>query len=478
MTTADTVPKPPVGIDNEAWLGFWARRGVPILQSTKAALAGFAGQAETVKTSDIVDVVLRDPLLTAHALRLINQRERGSLAADVVSIESVILLMGVDAFVEQFARLQSVESLLLPKHAPRYFALLRDVATARLAARLAREFGVLRYDARLDEIFVTALLANLPRMLRYIEAGLTDKAPPVDMAGISLSLFSRWHLPEVFATLLDDESGSASQRALLHQAALRLADHLQLGWWQDGVAADIHIAAHTLGIEESEAWQLVCDSLLHFARKDWPYAQIFPPARWLPMLPGEWPKPQQPKTPDAQPAATVKVTLADILREMNRASDRGASFNQLMGLAIRALSEGVGMKRIVFSLLLAGQNALKTRYVVSANQDDALRNFQVDLAVPHMFTRLMLKPQSIWLNNGNKAQFEALLPRGLRQAAGSGEFFAMSLFVNDKPIGLFFADDQGGGLSEAQYNNFKQVCLVTGQCLTLQARHLDLGGKH
>jgi hypothetical protein len=115
---------------------------------------------------------------------------------------------------------------------------------------------------------------------------------------------------------------------------------------------------------------------------------------------------------------------------------------------------------------------------VSTDQEDLMRNFHVDLGLPHMFTRLMLKPQSIWLNSTNKAQFEALLPRGLRQAAGTGDFFAMSLFVDDKPIGLFYADNINGDLTEAQYNSFKQVCLITGQCLTRQARHLDLGGKH
>lgn len=471
-----TPPQPPAGSNdkNERWLAFWAKRPLPILQSTKAALAGFVGRTESLRTTDIVDLVLQDPLLTAHTLRHINQRERGSLAADIVSLENVVLLMGVDAFINQFSKLPSVESMLLPKQPARYFALLRDIATARLAARLAREFGILRYDARLDEIFVTALLANLPRLLRYIEAGIADPAPPVDLASVALPLFARWHLPEVFATLLDD-SGSASQRALLHQAALRLGDRLQLGWWQDGIAEDLHLAAHTLGIEQPEAWGLVCQALLHFARSDWPYAQIFPPARWLPMQPGEWPKPQAKTAPANTEAAPAKPSLADITRELSRASDAGGSFNQIMGLAIRALSEGIGLGRIVFGLLMAGQNMVKARYVVGVVQDDPLRTFQLDLTAPHIFTKLMLKPQSIWLNAGNKAQFEALVPRALRQTAGDVEFFSMSLFVDDKPVGLFYADNPHGTLTEAQYNAFKQVCLLTGQCLTRQARRLDLG---
>lgn len=461
---------------NEAWLAFWAKRPLPILQSTKAALAAFEGQSETARISQIVDVVLCDPLLTAHVLRHINQRERSSLAADIVSVENVILLMGIDGFVGQFAKLPTVESLLLPKHPAHYVGLLRDIASARLAGRLAREFGVLRYDARLDEIFVTALLGGLPRMLRYLEIGLPDKAPVVDLERVALPLFARWHLPEVFNTLLDD-SASSSQRSMLHQAALRLADRLQTGWWHDGIGEDLHLAAHTLDSEQAEVWVLVCKALLHFARKDWPYAQIFPPARWLAMQPGEWPRPK-PKAAAVEAnksAESAKPTLNDILRELQLAGQSGASFNQIMGLSIRAQAEGVGFKRIVFGLLMAGHNLLKTRYIVGASDDDPLRSFQIDLSAPHIFTRLMLKPQSLWLNATNRGQYESLLPRGLRQSVGHGEFVAMSLFVDDKPVGLFFADNHGDVVTEAQYKNFKQICLMSGQCLTRQAKRLDMG---
>jgi hypothetical protein len=473
--TETTVPKTPA--ENEPWLAFWASRPLPVLESTKAALAQFAGQAEHVHVGEVVDLILRDPLLTAHALRLVNLRERGALAADVVSIDSVVMLLGVEAAIRQFSRLPTVESLLLPHAAPAYFAVLKEVATARFAARLAREFAVLRYDARLDEIYVTALLANLPRLLHALGSGLKPVAPPVALASAALPLFARWHLPDVFSLLLDDHA-SATQRAMLQQTVLRLAERLQLGWWQDGVADDLALAASTLGVPAGELWQMVCRNLLYFARRNWPYAQIFPPARWLPMMPGEWPRPAAKSAPTAAPASAddaSKPGLQDILRELQRASHVGASFNQLMALSIRALSEGVGLQRIAFGLLLAGQNALKTRYAVGYEANDPMRTLAIELATPHLMTKLMLKPQSIWLNRSNRARFESLLPRALRGAIGQRDFFAMSLFVEDKPVGLFIAEAGKLPLDEAQYNAFKQVCLLTGQCLTAQAQRLRLG---
>jgi hypothetical protein len=60
-----------------------------------------------------------------------------------------------------------------------------------------------------------------------------------------------------------------------------------------------------------------------------------------------------------------------------------------------------------------------------------------------------------------------MIPFGIRQLLGHGEFFAMSVFLHDKPIGLFYADSQhdGGALDEKRYLEFKQLCLRAAQGL-------------
>ncbi|MDK2124633.1 HDOD domain-containing protein [Parachitinimonas caeni] len=458
--------KPRTSAPSDPWLTFWAKRPLPILQSTKAALAQFSGRAETARANEITAIVLRDPLLTAHALRFINQRPSASLASEVVSIDNVIMLMGINAFIG-FSKLPAVEQLLLPKHAPHYYQLLNEIVQARLAAKLAREFATLRYDARLDEIHVTALLARLPYMLRTIEPGLPEAAPRTDLEQVGVKLFEAWKLPESFSILLG-ESG-ATQRALLEQTAIRLATRLHTGWWDELVEDDLRILAATLGIEPPEVWRIVSGTMLKMAAKDWPYPQVPPPARWLPMIPGPWPKP---KVAAAQ--AAPRQTLQDIMLQLVQAGESGASFNQIMSIAIKAIAVGIGIKRIVFAILMAGHNCLKTRYLHGAPNQDPLHELQIDLTAPHIVTKLMLKPQSIWLNASNHAQYESMLPRGLRQTIGPHEFFAMSLFVEDKPVGIFYADNLGSpALSEAQYHAFKQVCLVTGKCLTQQARRVE-----
>ena len=81
--------------ESHAWLQFWARRAIPILQESRNQLMGMIRRAEMIRPSEVADVVARDPLLTAQVLRMINQRERGSLSSDIVAIESAIMLIGV-----------------------------------------------------------------------------------------------------------------------------------------------------------------------------------------------------------------------------------------------------------------------------------------------------------------------------------------------------------------------------------------------
>ena len=64
------------------------------------------------------------------------------------------------------------------------------------------------------------------------------------------------------------------------------------------------------------------------------------------------------------------------------------------------------------------------------------------------------------------------MPFGIRQLLGHGEFFAMSVFLNGKPIGLFYADSKhdGAALDEQSYLEFKQLCLRAAQGLAHLAK--------
>ena len=77
----------------------------------------------------------------------------------------------------------------------------------------------------------------------------------------------------------------------------------------------------------------------------------------------------------------------------------------------------------------------------------------------------MKKPQALWLNPENREKYQSLIPSPILQALSASDFLIMSVFVRERPIGLFYADN-GAGLTQEQYNRFKLSCQRFIQALT------------
>jgi hypothetical protein len=449
---------------NLAWLAYWARRGLPILQSSREQLLAALRRADRLHPSDLADIVLKDPLLTAQALRYINQRQKSSMAADVTTINGIVMLMGVAPFIEHFARLPVLEEVL--QSHPRTIARIhKHIADSRFSAKMAREFGGERYDAHLDEIFVSALFSHLPEILELLGHDSDPFAPHGrDQAH---TLLAAWSLPQSLIALLA-KTDPVLPRQALQYATLQLANLLDRGWWQPDVAACLHTMADILNTSVDDVWQRTNRLMLQYARNE-PQKQGWPAARWLPMIPGEWPVPVvAAPVPVAAPAPEItKDILAERMQALHLAGAQGAPANQIMTLAVRALAEGLGMRRILFALLVAGENAIKARFAHGIEAGDPARQLHIKLDEPHLLTRLMLKQQSIWFNASNAANLEPMLPIGFRAQVGNEDFCAMSIFVGDKAVGIIYADRQGGdNLVEGHYQHFKQIGLLTSRALS------------
>uniref|UniRef100_UPI002598AD14 GAF domain-containing protein n=1 Tax=uncultured Deefgea sp. TaxID=1304914 RepID=UPI002598AD14 len=441
---------------SNAWLQFWDRRAIPILQESRNQLMGMIRRADLIRPGEVAEIVARDPLLTAQVLRMMNQRQKSSMSADVVAIESAILLIGVTPFLERFARAQTVESVMLPAHQAEYGQLLKRVFEARLARRLATVFANKRFDAKLGEIQAAAVLANLCESLAIISPHLDEQAPAASLD--LLSLLEQWQMPTAILDLIRVDAEPAT-RSVLQHAVVPLSRQLERGWWQDEIQQRLLTIAGVLNFPAEQVWQLLTEQLLAFARKEGKSSQLYTPARYLVMLPGAWPAPAS-TAPAANLAAAIpaKDILAERMQALHLAGVQGVPTNQVMALAVRALAEGLGMQRIAFTLLMAAENALRARYVQGVTPTDPLHALRISLEKQHIFTKLLQKPQSFWLNADNYTQFSPHLPPELVAQIGAKSFCAMSIFVGAQPVGLIYADSGlDGTVNEFHYTHFKQI---------------------
>ncbi|WP_028451204.1 hypothetical protein [Chitinilyticum aquatile] len=447
------------------WIKYWQQHALPILQESKVQLQQMLRRTDSLRPTDIEALVWNDPLLTAQVLRFINQRKRGAMASDVVAIEHIVMMMGVAPFLERCSHLPTVEQYLLPADPQAYQQLLQLLARARFSRALSLDLSTIRNDAYPEELQAAALLAVVPDMLHLLGSHLPEKAPAADRTTIG-ALIAAWQLPDALTQLLGGNE-VPSVRVALQSSIVRLCSLLEQGWWLDDISTQLETIAGALGIGLDHVWDRVSKQMLRQARR-WPYVQIVPAATWLAMQPGDWPVPSKVQT-DARELLTEKMVpnvLSERMQALHLAGKQGAPTNQIMALAVRALAEGLGMQRIAFTLVQPVEQVLRTRYVHGVVANDGLRSLCINLEQPSLFSQLLQKPQSVWLNIDSRKRFANHLPETFL-ACAADNCFLMSIFVGSKPLGLIYADRHGQQEpGDDHYNHFKQICMLTSRALT------------
>ena len=460
------------------WIDRWKTQPLAILMDTAARLQRLREQTPEPSAGQIASIVQIDPFLAFLVLKAVSGRQRGGLAAEVISIEAALRLLGCESFFQRFGQLPLIEQRLAPNSAS-YVRLIDQIMQARQAARFAYDFAVARLDMRPDEIYVAALLDNLA------SCHLALHAPEV------ASNWGHWHhntwqddvewqrarlgasLMDVRQRLLqlaglsdglqsllapDDEPNARYETVRLAVALARLSVS---GWSSAAMQPMLDELAGLLRKDRDWVWARVRRSAVDHAR-EWSHSAICAPAAcWLPLLPGDWPQPTPARAQFVLASSTQKP-VADDGPPLQPVRDRiltADSSNRVLGAVIQGLISVTQVRRVVLALLSTDGGRLVARHVQGAASDDPIRQFSFALKPANLLSRLLEKPSGIWLNSLNEAQLRPHLPDGWGACVGQGEWFAMSLFVERTPIGLLLADQASKvPMTDIQYQQFKQLC--------------------
>lgn len=185
--------------------------------------------------------------------------------------------------------------------------------------------------------------------------------------------------------------------------------------------------------------------------------------------------------PDAPAAPKKRVTRTrsdqdpykQCLATLGAYRDRRIPVHEMLARLLSGMRGSTGLERVMFCMLANDRKRLSTRFMVDeAGADNpAERGLNLNLDRPHLFTRLMKRPQAVWLNDETHAKLWPLVPSRVRKEVGDGTFVAMSLFVKNKPLGVIYGDSPGNrtAMDPAGYVRFKRLCGDTARALE-QAR--------
>jgi len=167
-----------------------------------------------------------------------------------------------------------------------------------------------------------------------------------------------------------------------------------------------------------------------------------------------------------------KQIFDELIHIMLHQPENFTDLHELMNAATQGVAFGLGLNRSTVALVNGQKTRLKAYYTVGTRNNPQLGNFEIDLTKPSIFSKLIAKPASIWVKPTSSKKVWAMIPIEFKQICGSTDFFLMSIFVNNKPVAIFYADVKGDKvpLTEEDYVQFKHMCGATAHCLLNMAK--------
>jgi hypothetical protein len=180
---------------------------------------------------------------------------------------------------------------------------------------------------------------------------------------------------------------------------------------------------------------------------------------------------------EAAPAEIIEADAAvqlQILRELMTLVPSQPDVGTVIALVLEGMYRGVGMERVVFSLLTPDRKTLVGKSAIGGKTDDLLTNFSIPVSSPraNLFAALVDSKQSCWLPDRVPLAAQAAPLGELTFVTEDGPFFASPAVVDGKCIGLFYADRRvtGKELDQESYDAFCHFAMVAGTTIELLKR--------
>jgi len=451
----------------------------PVMEQTIASLRKLCTN-DNAKIEEISHIVSRDPGLTIYLLRVCNQKSSSSLRSEITSISQALMMLGV----EQVSKLpQKLPNLEKELKEPAKTRLLMTFSRAFHAAEQATEWAEYRRDMNTEEIFVATQihfigemalamiypekLAEIDRLRRHRQIA-SEEAQYLVLGFIinqlTYELARSWDLPSLALEALKPENAKYP-RAYSVMLAVQLARAAAVDWHggktqviQEQVSdflnipiAEIATANHKLAVDVARATNLY---------------GVRPAAALLPMLDDPLEEETvQLKNPNEHADICLipqMPALRNIIDSIKKSSNE-ISAKELIHLVLSGMHDGIGLNRVVFATKDKDTQTMIPYAIKGADNDPAFNRFSIKLHKQNLFGRLMQKTQAIVINDKTRETFWELVPKDFKKLVVTNSFVAMSIYVNNEELGLFYADrhTQDCQVDDASYRLFKSLCTMS-----------------
>ena len=504
---------------------------LPILASTRRAMRRQLKKT-SLSFDSLAKLAERDPAICLHMLLRIAERNPSSIE-QITSASACIGLLGMEEVVKLVKSLQVVEEHSKDQRQRNYVASLHSAALAgRLAADWARfKPGMSAHQAQWAAMLASAplwswhihqvealqatlhALATGHEMHKALKAGFGDNLASWQRLNRQLALPApcqalwnnkNWPNASGWAALrrhsLSDMDG---QRQLKHQCQQAemlicitnmLALHSRFGLTSRLSDRWLHIASHYLNQRPQQVAEQLRDEVLSMAREEMmqisvnsllaPTGNQAPVATAIHCIP-DMPKPElmemerdAPVQAEIKPAKKQEPAqpvvqqdkLKKLMQQMSQAPESFGDWHFLMRTVLKGITEDIGLQRAYIAVVNRQRSGLKVYYQEGLEETDPLCSSPLTMQKPNIFCKLLERPAGLMITDQNRDKMLRGIPAS-QQALLPAQFMMMSLFANQRPVGILFADTGSDSTAESapvqpsQYLTFKTLGLTTSKSL-------------
>ena len=258
------------------WVSFLTTVEIPVLKQTARNVAALEQDEQHLNARSLAHVMKYDPLMTVKLLRYLQAHKHRSQEHDVVEVEQIIMILGLETTLNKVSAKPLVEEILGRDNMAALVYLLKTAHRANIACSYAFDWAVRLHDLHFEEIRIAALLHDIAEMLMWCFAPsemlkikhlqkqdktLRSVAAHEMVFGFSLlqlqhELAIKWKLPELLITLMDDNN-SKLQRVRNVILAVNLARHSANGWDDAALPDDYEEIAKLLHLQACDVMTIV-----------------------------------------------------------------------------------------------------------------------------------------------------------------------------------------------------------------------------
>ena len=480
---------------SEQWKNAVSAATLPILPVSRELTCALRDRPG-LNSSRLYEVAKGDASLGLQLLSRANERARASksetLRDGVYGLSHGVSLLGIENAVQCAVSLPTLDGI---DDGLRREGLTHTLGKAHLASELAELWYGKQEGARcaaqshfLGELHAWALTEHPEKLFSVLFESKPDECARLqaEIFGISLEELSdviaqAWSLPGA-ANDTREVVFAKQRRAQVAAVAAGVTQAVSHAWKCESTKSVVEQAAEVLDTEVESVWSAIYRVTGAAARSFAAPLQMnmartllfdspnpIPPTWYQTSKPTTSSIASTPQTKKGTDKAKASVTqhCASVLKNFTAGQ---LNLHEMLKRITKSLGAGYGLEPVVMSMLSRDRRRLVARF--SSTQDDSLvRKFDIDLAQPSLFNRLLSAQQGLFVDHENYQKVWAQMPQGCRRIMPEFGFCLLPIFVRDKPIGLFYA----GGFPDRDdkaktcYREFKKICLATARALEPRA---------